>query len=57
MIGKKKERLIEDPLRIVRIIRIAAKLDLTIPRQLKNVMRGTGILLENLPKARLLTTY
>ncbi|MAU42431.1 MAG: hypothetical protein CMK57_01170 [Proteobacteria bacterium] len=53
VIGKKKERLIEDPLRIIRIIRIAAKLDLTIPRRLKNVMRGTGFLLENLPKARL----
>ena len=53
VIGKKKERLIEDPLRIIRIIRIAAKLDLTIPRRLKNVMRGTGVLLENLPKARL----
>ena len=53
VIGKKKERLIEDPLRIVRIIRIAAKLDLTIPLKLKNVMRGAGILLENIPKARL----
>ena len=53
VIGKKKERLIEDPLRIVRIIRIAAKLNLTIPLKLKNVMRGAGILLENIPKARL----
>jgi len=53
VIGKKKERLIEDPLRIVRIIRIAAKLGLTIPLKLKNVMRGAGILLENIPKARL----
>ena len=53
VIGKKKERLIEDPLRIVRIIRIAAKLELTIPLKLKNAMRGAGILLENIPKARL----
>ena len=53
VIGKKKERLIEDPLRIVRIIRIAAKLDLTIPFKLKNIMRGAGVLLENIPKARL----
>ena len=53
VIGKVKERLIEDPLRIVRIIRIAAKLDLTIPAKLKNVMRGRGVLLENIPKARL----
>ncbi len=53
VIGKTKERLIEDPLRIVRIIRIAAKLDLTIPLKLKNVMRGAGVLLENIPKARL----
>ena len=53
VIGKTKERLIEDPLRIVRIIRIAAKLDLTIPLKLKNIMRRTGSLLENIPKARL----
>ena len=53
VIGKKKERLIEDPLRIVRIIRIAAKLDLTIPLKLRNAMREAGILLENIPKARL----
>ena len=53
VIGKKKERLIEDPLRIVRIIRIAAKLELKIPLKLKNAMRGAGILLENIPKARL----
>ena len=53
VIGKVKERLIEDPLRIVRIIRIAAKLDLTIPTKLKNIMRGRGVLLENIPKARL----
>ncbi len=53
VIGKVKERLIEDPLRIVRIIRIAAKLGLTIPTKLKNVMRGRGILLKNIPKARL----
>ncbi|MDA9689156.1 polynucleotide adenylyltransferase PcnB [Betaproteobacteria bacterium] len=53
VIGKTKVRLIEDPLRIVRIIRIAAKLDLIIPLKLKNVMRSSGILLENIPKARL----
>ena len=53
VIGNIKERLIEDPLRIVRIIRIAAKLDLTIPIKLKNLMRAKGILLENIPKARL----
>ena len=53
VIGKTKERLIEDPLRIVRIIRIAAKLDLVIPIKLKNVMRKAGVLLENIPKARL----
>jgi len=53
VIGNAKGRLIEDPLRIVRIIRIAAKLDLTIPAKLKNVMQGSGILLENIPKARL----
>ena len=52
VIGKTKERLIEDPLRIVRIIRIAAKLDLTIPLKLKKVMRRAGSLLENIPKAR-----
>ena len=53
VIGRTKERLIEDPLRIIRIVRIAAKLDLTIPLKLKNVMRDAGILLENIPKARL----
>ncbi|MDA9718950.1 polynucleotide adenylyltransferase PcnB, partial [Betaproteobacteria bacterium] len=53
IIGNAKGRLVEDPLRIVRIIRIAAKLDLTIPAKLKNVMRERGILLENIPKARL----
>ena len=53
VIGSIKERLIEDPLRIVRIIRIAAKLDLTIPIKLKNLMRRKGVLLENIPKARL----
>ena len=53
VIGKIKERLIEDPLRIVRIIRIAAKLDLAIPLKLKKVMRRAGSLLENIPKARL----
>ena len=53
VIGKTKERLIEDPLRIVRIIRIAAKLGLTIPLKLKIVMRRAGVLLENIPKARL----
>ena len=53
VIGNTKKRLVEDPLRIVRIIRIAAKLDLTIPVKLKNLMRDKGILLENIPKARL----
>ena len=53
IIGNSRKRLIEDPIRIIRIIRLAAKLNLLIPNNLKKEMKKGGNLLQNVPKARL----
>ena len=53
IIGNNRRRLIEDPIRIIRIIRLSSKLSLVIPNALKKEMEKQGYLLKNIPKSRL----
>lgn len=53
MIGTPKLRYREDPVRILRAIRLSAKLDLSIASETKNAIKDSAILLDNIPRARL----
>ena len=53
IIGNPRERYKEDPVRILRAIRIATKLGFRIDRSTKAPIRSTAHLLENVPHARL----
>ena len=53
IIGNSRKRLVEDPIRIIRIIRLSSKLSLVIPNSLKREMEKQGHLLKNIPKSRL----
>lgn len=53
IIGDAKERLQEDPVRMLRAIRFAAKLDFTIETSLSNEIKQNVHLLDGVPAARL----
>ena len=53
MIGEPRARYREDPVRMLRAVRLAAKLDLAIDPDAKRPIREMAELLENVPAARL----
>lgn len=53
MIGEPRARYREDPVRMLRAVRLAAKLDLSIDPEAKRPIREMAELLENVPAARL----
>ena len=53
MIGDPKVRYREDPVRMLRAVRLGAKLGLSIDPAARNPIREMGALLENVPAARL----
>ena len=57
MIGNPKRRFREDPMRLLRCLRFAAKLDLSIDAELERAIRAHTRLLAELPGARLLDEY
>jgi len=54
VIGEPKQRYIEDPVRMIRMIRFEQKLDFTIENNALNILKKQVALLENIPPARLL---
>ncbi len=56
-IGDPQERLAEDPVRLLRAMRFAAKLDFTIDPQILNHIEDTAERLEEIPKARLFDEF
>ena len=57
MIGDPAQRLREDPVRMLRAVRFAAKLGFTIDKSVTDVMRGHTNLLANVPSARLFDEF
>ncbi|WP_434515503.1 polynucleotide adenylyltransferase PcnB [Dechloromonas sp. ARDL1] len=53
MIGEPRARYREDPVRMLRAVRLAAKLGLSIDPEAKKPIREMAVLLENVPPARL----
>jgi poly(A) polymerase len=53
MIGEPKTRYREDPVRMLRAVRMAAKLDLTIDPDTRRPIREMAELIENIPPSRL----
>ncbi len=53
MIGEPRARYREDPVRMLRAVRLAAKLGLSIDPEAKKPIREMAVLLENVPAARL----
>lgn len=53
MIGEPRARYREDPVRMLRAVRLAAKLGLIIDPEAKKPIREMAVLLENVPAARL----
>ncbi|MFZ2269808.1 MAG: polynucleotide adenylyltransferase PcnB [Azonexus sp.] len=53
MIGEPRTRYREDPVRMLRAVRLAAKLGLLIDPEAKKPIREMAVLLENVPAARL----
>ncbi|KAB2921585.1 MAG: polynucleotide adenylyltransferase PcnB [Dechloromonas sp.] len=53
MIGEPRARYREDPVRMLRAVRLAAKLGLSIDPEAKRPIREMAVLLENVPAARL----
>jgi poly(A) polymerase len=53
MIGEPRARYREDPVRLLRAVRLAAKLGLSIDPEAKRPIREMAVLLENVPAARL----
>lgn len=53
MIGEPRARYREDPVRMLRAVRLAAKLGLLIDPEAKKPIREMAVLLENVPAARL----
>ena len=53
MIGDPRTRYREDPVRMLRAVRLAAKLGLSIDPEARHPIREMGVLLENVPAARL----
>jgi poly(A) polymerase len=56
-IGDPKTRITEDPVRMLRAIRIANKLNFKIDNNLKNLLKPMSNLLADIPAARLLEEY
>lgn len=56
-IGEPEERLAEDPVRMLRAIRFAAKLDLNLDPRLDELMDDTAERLEAIPSARLFDEF
>jgi len=57
VIGDPLERFCEDPVRMLRAIRLSAKLDLTLDPEIKAILLANRHLLSEVPKARLLMNY
>ena len=57
LIGDPKTRLREDPVRMLRAVRFAAKLDFKIDKSIEKVMPGLVDLLANVPAARLFDEF
>jgi len=57
LIGDPQQRLREDPVRMLRAIRFAAKLDFTIDDSVARAIHGHGDLLANVPAARLFDEF
>ncbi len=57
LIGDPVQRLREDPVRMLRAVRFAGKLDFTIHRSVVKAMRGQTGLLANVPAARLFDEF
>lgn len=53
MIGEPRQRYREDPVRMLRAVRLAAKLGLSIDAAARKPIREMAVLLENVPAARL----
>ncbi len=57
LIGDPEQRLREDPVRMLRAVRFAAKLDFTIDEEIARLMPELGALLANVPAARLFDEF
>ena len=57
LIGDPDTRLREDPVRMLRAVRFAAKLDFTIDKSVEKSMHGHQDLLQNVPAARLFDEF
>ena len=57
LIGEPEARLREDPVRMLRAVRFAAKLDFKIDKSIENAMPGLIDLLANVPAARLFDEF
>lgn len=57
MIGDPEQRFREDPVRIIRAVRLAAKLDFTIEKETERAMRSMKELLLNVAPARLFDEF
>lgn len=57
MIGDPEQRYREDPVRILRAIRLSAKLDFTIAEETEQPISGCAHLLESIPPARLFDEF
>lgn len=57
LIGDPETRLREDPVRMLRAVRFAAKLDFTIDKPVRAAMKGLAELLANVPAARLFDEF
>ena len=57
LIGDPDKRLREDPVRMLRAVRFAAKLDFTIDKSVEKSMHGHQDLLQNVPAARLFDEF
>ena len=53
MIGDPETRFREDPVRMLRAVRFAAKLDMQIPSEMQTTIKSLAYLLANIPPARL----
>jgi len=57
LIGDAETRLREDPVRMLRAVRFAAKLNFTIDQPIEKIMPGMAELLSNVPAARLFDEF
>lgn len=57
LIGDAQQRLREDPVRMLRAVRFAAKLEFTVDKSVSKAIRGQADLLTNVPAARLFDEF